>query len=65
MIGTITPQIKEWRERLARMEQDVSLAGNSYTWAPPGEDRLVRLRPDWVTIVSERVRVDNGTDRPG
>jgi phage portal protein BeeE len=42
------------------MEQDVSLAGNAYVWAPPGEDRLVRLRPDWVTIVSERVAVPGG-----
>ena len=50
---------------LARMEQDGGLAGNSYTWAPPGEGRLVRLRPDWVTIISERVLVENGTDRPG
>jgi hypothetical protein len=46
---------------LARMEQDAFLAGNAYIWDPPGEDRLVRLRPDWVTIVSERVRVaDSG-----
>jgi Phage portal protein len=45
---------------LARAEQDVSLAGNSYTWDPPGEDRLVRLRPDWTTIVSEVVYVDGG-----
>jgi phage portal protein BeeE len=45
---------------LARMEQDASLAGNAYLWAAPGEDRLVRLRPDWVTIVSERVRVAGG-----
>ena len=30
---------------LARMEQDAGLAGNAYIWAPPGEDRLVRLRP--------------------
>ena len=51
---------------LARMEQDVSLAGNAYIWDPPGEDRLVRLRPDWVTIVSEVVTVDSGDpDRPG
>lgn len=36
---------------LARMEQDVSIAGNSFTaWGPKG-DRLVRLRPDWTTIV--------------
>jgi len=45
---------------LARAEQDVSLAGNSYTWDPPGEDRFVRLRPDWTTIVSEVVHVGGG-----
>ena len=45
---------------LARMEQDASLAGNAYIWAAPGEDRLVRLRPDWVTIVSEVVHVGGG-----
>jgi phage portal protein BeeE len=45
---------------LARMEQDVSLAGNSYTWDAPGQDRLVRLRPDWTTIVSELVDVPGG-----
>ena len=45
---------------LARMEQDTFLAGNAYIWDPPGEDRLVRLRPDWVTIVSERVPVAGG-----
>lgn len=43
---------------LARMDQDALLAGNAYIWDPPGEDRLVRLRPDWVTIVSEIVRVE-------
>jgi portal protein len=45
---------------LARMEQDAGIAGQSYIWAPPGEDRLVRLRPDWTTIISELVRVDGG-----
>jgi len=50
---------------LARMEQDAGIAGNAYIWAPPGEGRLVRLRPDWVTIISELVRVDNGTGKPG
>ncbi len=46
-------------ELLARMEQDVSLAGNAYIWnAGP---QLVRLRPDWVTIVSELV--SDGTGR--
>ena len=47
-------------ELTARMEQDASLAGNAYVWAPPGEGRLVRLRPDWTTIVSELVRTDDG-----
>lgn len=37
-------------ELLGRMEQDVSLAGNSF-WVRR-QDRLVRLRPDWVTVVS-------------
>ena len=45
---------------LARMEQDSFLAGNAYIWDAPGEDRLVRLRPDWVTIVSEAVQVSGG-----
>lgn len=39
------------QELLARMEQDVSLAGNSYIYrARP--DLLQRLRPDWVEIVT-------------
>ena len=41
---------------LARMEQDVSLAGNSYTWRQ-SRDRLVRLRPDWIQIISVEVEV--------
>ena len=45
---------------LARMEQDASLVGNGYIWDAPGEDRLVRLRPDWTTIVSEMVQVAGG-----
>lgn len=36
-------------ELLARMEQDVSLAGNFY--APREGKRLRRLRPDWVQVV--------------
>lgn len=36
-------------ELLARMEQDVSLAGNFY--ATRVGDELRRLRPDWVTIL--------------
>ena len=47
-------------ELIARNEQDASLAGNAYTWSAPGENRLVRLRPDWTTIVSELVHVDGG-----
>jgi phage portal protein BeeE len=35
----------------ARMEQDVSLAGNAYV--RDAGSQLERLRPDWVTIVSE------------
>ena len=40
---------------LARMEQDVSLAGNAFVRSVVGGDRLERLRPDLVTIVSELV----------
>ena len=36
-------------ELLARMEQDVSLAGNAFIRSTG--DRLVRLRPDWVDII--------------
>src|SRR5215468_712638 len=48
------------RDLLVRMEQDTSLAGNAYVWDAPGQDRLVRLRPDWTTIVSEIVQVGGG-----
>lgn len=42
-------------ELLARMEQDASLAGNAFVWrAAP--DRLVRLRPDCVDIVTTEMR---------
>ena len=47
-------------ELQARCELDASVAGNSYTWAPPDEGRLVRLRPDWTTIISELVSVPGG-----
>jgi hypothetical protein len=40
-------------ELLARMIQDVDLAGNAYVWN--AGEQLVRLRPDWVTIISELV----------
>lgn len=39
---------------LARMEQDASLAGNAFI--RDASEHLERLRPDWVTIVSEIVR---------
>lgn len=48
---------RPWRgattaDLLARMEQDVTLAGNSY-WAVVGNgSRLRRLRPDWVSILT-------------
>jgi len=45
---------------LARMEQDAGLAGNAYIWDAPEEGRLVRLRPDWTTIISELVDVPGG-----
>lgn len=42
-------------ELISRMEQDASLAGNFYgTVVGTGEQRSIRrLRPDWVTIVTE------------
>lgn len=45
-------------ELLARMEQDVSLAGNFY--AATVGDHLRRLRPDWVTIVTGVPGESNG-----
>lgn len=45
-------------ELLARMEQDVSIAGNAFIRDAGAQ--LERLRPDWVTIVSE-LTVDPGT----
>lgn len=47
-------------ELIIRMEQDAGIAGNAYIWSPPGENLLVRKRPDWVTIVSELVQVPGG-----
>lgn len=40
-------------ELIARMEQDASLAGNAYVRT--AGQRLERLRPDWVTIISTQV----------
>jgi hypothetical protein len=45
-------------ELLARMIQDVDLAGNAYVW--DAGDQLVRLRPDWVTIISTVVSDPGG-----
>jgi len=39
---------------IGRCEQDVSLAGNAFIWKA-ADDLLVRLRPEWVTIISELV----------
>ncbi len=53
---------------LARMEVDVSGAGNAYVRrvrrgiGPTKVDRLIRLRPDWVTIV---LGSDEDADHPG
>jgi len=50
---------------LARMEVDVSLAGNSYIRRvnrPRQPPRLVRLRPEWVIIV---LGSDEDADHPG
>lgn len=48
-------------ELLARMEQDITLAGNFYAVAigTGANRRIRRLRPDWVTIVSG-VRGEDG-----
>jgi len=46
-------------ELLARMEQDLSLAGNAYIWKADS-DRLVRLPPEQVTIISREVQGPTG-----
>lgn len=54
-------------ELLARMEQDVSLAGNFYGTIVNDQDgrRLRRLRPDWVTTVTaSRSETARGVDSP-
>lgn len=43
---------------LSRMEQDSSLAGNSFTARRAG-GRLARLRPDWVEIIIGSTRSDD------
>jgi phage portal protein BeeE len=47
-------------ELIGRMEQHAGVLGNAYTWQVPDEDRLVQLRPDWTTIVSELVHPPGG-----
>ncbi len=49
-----------WRLLVAIAESDVAAAGNSY-WIRPTRDLLVRIDPDWVTIVTEAVDAP-GTD---
>lgn len=57
LFGTtaLKPLEKPWpggttRKLLARVEGDVSLAGNSYSVLRAG-GRIRRLRPDWVTLI--------------
>lgn len=47
---------------LCRMEQDVSLAGNAYVRLIPEANRLERLRPDWVYIISDTFTDDHGRE---
>lgn len=53
---------------LARMEMDITIAGNSYIRRlrrGRGEDRLVRLRPDWMHILlGSRENPDWPADAP-
>ncbi len=46
------------QDLLTRAIQDADLAGNSY-WVRQG-DELVRLRPDWVSIVLEERQLNGG-----
>ena len=46
------------QDLLSRMIQDADLAGNSY-WVRDG-DEMVRLRPDWVSIVTRRRKINGG-----
>lgn len=47
-----------FRQLVAQCEVDVAAGGNSY-WINPTGRELVRLEPDWVTIVTERFEVDS------
>lgn len=54
-------------ELIARMEQDASLAGNFFATRYEDEfgQRIRRMRPDWVTIVTESpVRADGSPGSP-
>lgn len=51
------------QDLLSRMIQDADLAGNSY-WVREG-DELVRLRPDWVSIVARPRRMDKPSGSRG
>ena len=46
-------------ELLARMEQDLTVAGNAYLWKAE-DDLLVQMPPDEVTIISEEFRGARG-----
>src|SRR6266536_3423844 len=46
-------------ELLARMEQDLTVAGNAYLWKAE-DDLLVQMPPDEVTIISEEFRGSRG-----
>ncbi len=46
-------------EMLAGMEIDVSMAGNWFGVRRYGPDRIVRLRPDWVEILSSNDGIDS------
>jgi phage portal protein BeeE len=61
--GELQRFVKPWPngttgDLLTRMEQDASLAGNAYV--RDCGNRLERLRPDWVTIVSWVTEDDRG-----
>ena len=51
------------QDLLSRMIQDADLAGNSY-WVRR-KDELVRLRPDWVSIVGTPRRMDKASGARG
>lgn len=50
-------------ELISRMEQDASLAGNFYATRVSDDhgERIRRMRPDWVTIITESPMRDDGS----